>query len=48
MSETKALEEMIGEEYKHGFTTDVEYEDFPKGINEDIIRKLSARKNEPE
>ncbi|MFA5668382.1 MAG: Fe-S cluster assembly protein SufB [Balneolaceae bacterium] len=48
MSETKALEEMIGEEYKHGFTTNVEYEDFPKGINEDIIRKLSARKNEPE
>ena len=48
MSETKAIESMIGEEYKYGFTTDVEYEDFPKGINEDIIRELSARKQEPE
>ena len=46
--ETKALESMIGEEYKYGFTTDVEYEDFPKGISEDIIRELSARKEEPE
>ncbi|WP_103663859.1 Fe-S cluster assembly protein SufB [Gracilimonas amylolytica] len=48
MSETQALESMIGEEYKYGFSTDVEYEDFPKGINEDIIRELSARKEEPE
>jgi Fe-S cluster assembly protein SufB len=46
--EIKELESMIGEEYKYGFTTDVEYEDFPKGINEDIIRELSARKEEPE
>ena len=46
--ETKALESMIGEEYKYGFTTDVEYEDFPKGISEDIIRELSSRKEEPE
>ncbi|MBD3615731.1 MAG: Fe-S cluster assembly protein SufB [Gracilimonas sp.] len=48
MSETEALESMIGEEYKYGFSTDVEYEDFPKGLNEDIIRELSARKEEPE
>lgn len=48
MSETEALESMIGEEYKYGFSTDVEYEEFPKGINEDIIRELSARKEEPE
>lgn len=48
MSETQALESMIGEEYKYGFSTDIEYEDFPKGINEDIIRELSARKEEPE
>ncbi len=48
MSETQALESMIGEEYKYGFSTDVEYEDFPKGLNEDIIRELSARKEEPE
>jgi Fe-S cluster assembly protein SufB len=48
MSETQALESMIGEEYKYGFSTDIEYEDFPKGINEDIIQELSARKEEPE
>lgn len=46
--EVKALESMIGEEYKYGFTTDVEYEEFPKGLNEDIIRELSKRKGEPE
>lgn len=48
MSETKALESMIGEEYKYGFTTDVEYEDFPTGLNEDIVRLISERKEEPE
>lgn len=48
MSETKELETMIGEEYKYGFSTDIEYEDFPKGLNEDIVRKISAIKEEPE
>src|SRR5690625_2931917 len=48
MSETEALESMVGGEYKYGFTTDVEYEEFPTGINEDIIREISRRKNEPE
>ncbi|MDZ7714922.1 MAG: Fe-S cluster assembly protein SufB [Balneolaceae bacterium] len=48
MSETEALESMVGGEYKYGFTTDVEYEEFPKGINEDIVREISRRKNEPE
>lgn len=48
MSETQALESMIGEEYKYGFTTDIEYEDFPSGINEDIVREISKRKDEPE
>ncbi len=48
MSETQALESMIDEEYKYGFSTDIEYEEFPLGINEDIIRQLSAIKEEPE
>jgi len=48
MSETKAIESMMGEEYKYGFTTEMEYEDFPKGLNEDIIRELSKRKGEPD
>lgn len=34
-------------EYKYGFTTDIESEDFPKGLNEDIIRLISAKKDEP-
>lgn len=35
-------------EYEFGFTTDIEYEDFPVGLNEDIIREISKRKEEPE
>ncbi|MBP9674029.1 MAG: Fe-S cluster assembly protein SufB [Bacteriovoracaceae bacterium] len=35
-------------DYKYGFTTDIESEVFPRGLNEDIIRLLSAKKNEPE
>lgn len=35
-------------EYKYGFTTDIETEEFPKGLNEDIIRLISAKKDEPE
>lgn len=31
-----------------GFETDIEYEDFPIGLNEDIIRAISAKKEEPE
>ncbi len=34
--------------YKYGFVTDVEMEKAPKGLNEDIIRFISAKKNEPE
>lgn len=33
-----------GKEYEFGWTTDVEYEEFPKGLNEDIIREISKRK----
>ncbi|MBS2210432.1 Fe-S cluster assembly protein SufB [Carboxylicivirga mesophila] len=44
----KILEEVTGGEYKYGFYTDIEMEEFPKGLNEDIIRLISAKKNEPE
>ncbi|MDE8345619.1 MAG: Fe-S cluster assembly protein SufB, partial [Acidocella sp.] len=33
---------------KYGFTTDIEMEAFPKGLNEDIVRMISAKKQEPE
>ena len=42
------LQELTGKEYSEGFTTDIEQEFFPKGLNEDIVRALSARKEEPE
>jgi len=44
----KILEEVTGGEYKYGFYTDIEMEEFPKGLNEDTVRMISARKNEPE
>lgn len=48
MSQTDALDSFVSQPYKYGFVTDVEYEAFPRGLNEDIIRLLSERKNEPE
>ena len=48
MSEYDALDTVVSQPYKYGFVTDVSYEDFPKGLNEDIIRMLSHRKDEPE
>ncbi len=47
-SETIAQVEKIGESYKYGFSTDIECEDFPLGLNEDIVRMISARKKEPQ
>jgi Fe-S cluster assembly protein SufB len=48
MSEYDALDQVVSQPYKYGFVTDVSYEDFPRGLNEDIIRMLSHRKDEPE
>jgi Fe-S cluster assembly protein SufB len=42
-----ALERLAGQEYPYGFVTDVETETVPKGLNEDIIRLISAKKEEP-
>ena len=38
----------LGDSYKHGFVTDIESEFAPKGLNEDIVRFISAKKNEPD
>src|SRR5262249_53159464 len=38
----------INQAYKHGFVTDVETETIRKGLDEDVIRLISKRKNEPE
>lgn len=48
LADENIINEFTGSEYKWGFVTDIESEDFPKGLNEDIVRKISAIKNEPE
>jgi len=44
----KVLDEVTTNEYKYGFVTDIDTELAPKGLNEDIVRLISAKKNEPE
>jgi len=39
---------VVNQPYKHGFVTDIESDALPKGLSEDIVRAISARKNEPE
>ena len=42
------LQELVNRPYKHGFVTDIESDVAAKGLNEDTIRLISAKKNEPE
>lgn len=42
------LQNLVNQPYKHGFVTDIESEVAPKGLNEDAIRLISSKKNEPE
>lgn len=42
------LHEVTQNEYKYGFTTDIETDIIPIGLNEDVVRMISAKKNEPE
>ena len=46
--EKQMLEDLSRQEYKWGFVTDVESETVPAGLNEDVIRFISAKKGEPE
>ena len=41
------INSLVESRYKHGFITDIESESLPPGINEDVIRAISAKKNEP-
>ena len=47
-TEVSKIEELANKEYKYGFVTEIETDTLPKGLNEDIIRQLSAKKKEPE
>ena len=44
---TETIEGLVQTEYKYGFYTDVEADSAPPGLNEDIVRFISAKKNEP-
>src|SRR5216117_4363468 len=43
-----AIEALTNREYKYGFVTDIEAETIPRGLSEEIVRFISAKKNEPE
>ncbi|MBI2419984.1 MAG: Fe-S cluster assembly protein SufB, partial [Ignavibacteriales bacterium] len=47
-TEVNEIEQLANQEYKYGFVTDVETDSAPKGLSEDIIRFISARKQEPD
>ncbi|HTY11577.1 MAG TPA: Fe-S cluster assembly protein SufB [Bacteroidota bacterium] len=44
----ESMETLVNKEYKYGFVTDVETDAIPKGLNEEIIRLISQKKDEPE
>src|SRR5437899_2306845 len=45
---TNTVQELANREYKYGFVTDVESDFAPRGLNEEIIRFISTKKNEPQ
>lgn len=47
MSKNKQIQDVINSDYKLGFETLVESDTFPKGLNEDVIKAISAKKEEP-
>ena len=47
-SSTDMFASLSSQEYKYGFSTDIETDSFPKGLSEEVIRKISAIKEEPE
>ena len=46
-SQNQGLEELMSRRYAHGFVTDIETDTVPPGLNEDVIRFISAKKGEP-
>ncbi|WP_114417603.1 Fe-S cluster assembly protein SufB [Marinospirillum perlucidum] len=45
---SEEMEQLVRKEYKQGFVTDIESDTLPPGLDEDVIRHISARKNEPD
>lgn len=46
-SQSSNLERLVNEPYKYGFRTDVESDEFPRGLNEELVSLISSKKNEP-
>jgi Fe-S cluster assembly protein SufB len=44
---TSSVESLVNQQYKYGFVTDIEADTIPRGLNEDVIRLISAKKGEP-
>ena len=47
-TETDLLQEVADAEYKYGFVTDTDADTAPKGLSEDVVRMISAKKGEPD
>ncbi|MEN7342372.1 MAG: Fe-S cluster assembly protein SufB [Pseudomonadota bacterium] len=47
-STSNDVQSFVDKKYKHGFVTDIESDTFPPGLDESVVRAISARKNEPE
>jgi Fe-S cluster assembly protein SufB len=47
-TESDDIESFVNRRYEHGFVTDIATESFPPGLDENVVRAISARKNEPE
>src|SRR6266542_2969693 len=45
---TSTIQELANREYKYGFSSDIEADTVPRGLNEEVVRTISAKKNEPE
>ena len=45
--EDKIIDDAINQDYKYGFVSDIEQDIIPPGLNEDVIRLISSKKNEP-
>ncbi|HEY2944338.1 MAG TPA: Fe-S cluster assembly protein SufB, partial [Vicinamibacteria bacterium] len=48
MAEPLTVHQIANREYRAGFVTDIESDAVPAGLNEDIVRLISAKKDEPE
>jgi Fe-S cluster assembly protein SufB len=47
LNESEAIDEILTTPYKYGFTTDIGVEEFEKGLNAQVVKKISKKKNEP-